>query len=84
MHAYFYIESIHLWLDRTRTQQKATNTTSIDRLVVASYCGFTIFLTSMALIVHAISIVATTPLATISLLLLLSNRPSQTLKHTYL
>ncbi len=62
---------------------KATNVVGKDRLVVASYCSFTIFLASMALTVRAICVVATTPLATISLLLLLSNPPSQTLKHNY-
>jgi hypothetical protein len=62
---------------------KATNVVVKDRLVVASYWDFTIFLASMALIVRAIFVVATTPLATISLLLLLSNPPFQTLKHPY-
>jgi hypothetical protein len=37
----------------------------------------------MASIVRALFVVATTPLATISLLLLLSNPPFRTLKHAY-
>jgi len=39
---------------------KATNATSRDRLVVASYFGFTIFPTSMALIVCVIMYVVAT------------------------
>ncbi len=62
---------------------KAANVANRDRLTIASYCGFTIFPMSTTLIVRVMSIVATTPLTTISLLLLLSNLPSQTLKHTY-
>jgi hypothetical protein len=62
---------------------KATNVASRDRLMVASYFDFTIFYASLALILHVISIVTKTPFATISLLFLLSNPPSQTLKHTY-
>jgi hypothetical protein len=62
---------------------KATNVANIDRLVIGSYYGFNIFLASTTLIVHVLSIVATTPLVNISLPLLLSNPPSQILKHTY-
>ncbi len=43
---------------------KTTNAASKNKLVVASYCALTIFLTSMALTIHVMSIVATTPLAT--------------------
>ncbi len=64
-------------------QQKATNAASKDKLMAASYCALTIFPKSMALTIHVMSIVATTPLTIVSLLLLLSNLPSQTLKHTY-
>jgi hypothetical protein len=63
--------------------ENTKKTTNRNRLMVASYYGFTIFLASMALTIHFISIVTKTPLATISLLLLFSNPPSQTLKHTY-
>jgi len=58
-----------------KKSRKATNVASKDRLMVASYYDFTIFFASMALNVHVISIVATTPIATISLLLLFSNPP---------
>ncbi len=56
----------YLWLDETRWQQKP-QIASRDRLVVTSYCDFTIFPASMALTVCDMSIIATTPLATISL-----------------
>jgi hypothetical protein len=58
---------------------KATNATSRDRLMVASYYNFTIFPTLMALIVRVKFVEAAILLITISLLLLLSNPPSQTL-----
>ncbi len=45
---------------------KATNVTSKDRLMVASYCNFTIFPTSTTLIVHVMCVVVVAPLATIS------------------
>jgi hypothetical protein len=45
-------------------QQKATNAASKDKLMAASYCALTIFPTSMALTIHVMSIVATTPLTT--------------------
>ncbi len=51
--------------------------------MITSYCNFTIFLASLALNVCGMFIVVTTPFATISLLLLFSNPPSQTLKHIY-
>jgi len=63
---------------------KVTNVASRDRLMVASYEGFTIVPPSMVIIVCVMFVVAVTPVATISLLLLLSNLPSQSLKHTYL
>jgi hypothetical protein len=63
---------------------KATNVVvSKDRLMVVSYCNFIIFLVSTALTICVIFVVTIAHLATISLLLLLSNPPSQTLKHTY-
>jgi hypothetical protein len=52
--------------------------------MVASYEGFTIVPPSMVITVCVMFVVAVTPVATISLLLLLSNPPSQSLKHTYL
>jgi hypothetical protein len=63
--------------DKNATE--ATNATSRDRLMVASHYNFTIFPTLMALIVCVIFVEVATPLITISLLLLLSNPPSQTL-----
>jgi hypothetical protein len=45
---------------------KAKNVPSNDRLVVASYCNFTIFLTSTTLIIHVMCVVVVAPLATIS------------------
>jgi hypothetical protein len=77
MHALFY------WLGWDENATKATNVASKNRLVIVSYCGFTIFPTSIALTVHAIFVVATTLHATISLLLVLSTPRSQTLKHIY-
>jgi hypothetical protein len=58
---------------------RASNVASRDRLMVASYYNFMAFPTSMALIVRAIFVLATIFLVTISLLLLLSNPPSQNL-----
>ncbi len=83
MHVYFYWFYSLPTVGWEENATKVTNVASKDRLMVASYCYFTIFPTWMILNVYAISIVAIAPLATISLLLLLSNFPFQTFKHTY-
>jgi hypothetical protein len=62
---------------------KDTNNASKNKLMIASYCDFTIFLASLALNVCVMYVVVTNFFATISLLLLLSNPSSQTLKLTY-
>jgi hypothetical protein len=58
---------------------KATNVANINRLMVASHYGFTIFPASMALTIRAMSIITAALFATISSLLLFSN-PSLNLK----
>jgi hypothetical protein len=60
---------------RDKNATKATNATSRDKLTIASYCGFTIFPLSMVLTICVMFVVSTTPLASLFLLLLLSNAP---------
>ncbi len=81
VHFYWFYSLLMVGWDENAT--KVTNVTSKNKLMVASYCDFTIFLASTNLIVHVIFVVTTTCLATILFLLLLSNPPFQTFKYTY-